>query len=215
LTNVVIRDSYGDFTFIIGNHRYRCSLSLAQFLSPRVAKLHSVDDTVDEIRIGVEDPDELVGVVLEAARGDSITIDSAHRLMFLAICAVLWNSELYESIYGQLGSEVMMENVIDRLRFLWATRCDISTEFEFIASHFYGFLCRPDALKALPFSMIFEIIGQGSLSVDSEDNPCDFISKGIETTRDSFSLLEFVRLEYCSTNTERFFRPTFPVFFQN
>jgi hypothetical protein len=48
-----------------------------------------------------------------------------------------------------------MENVLDRLRFLSATRSDISTELEFIASHFYDFLRRRDALNALPFSMIY------------------------------------------------------------
>jgi hypothetical protein len=56
--------------------------------SDGVAELRSIDDMIDEIRIGVEDPDELFGVVLE----------------------------LYESICGQLGSEVTIENVIDRLR---------------------------------------------------------------------------------------------------
>jgi hypothetical protein len=200
LKNVAVRDSCDEFTFIVGGHRYPCSSSLAQFLSPRVAELHSVDDMIDEIRIGVEDPDELFGVVLEAVRGGSITVDSAYRLMFWAICTALWNLELYESICGQLGSEVMMENVIDRLRFLWATRCDIYTELEFIASHFCDFLCRPDALKALPFLMISEIIGHGSLRLDSENGLYDFISKGTETPRDMFGLLEFVRLEYCSTN---------------
>jgi hypothetical protein len=69
-----------------------------------------------------------------------------------------------------------------------------------MASHFYDFLCRPDALKALPFSVISEIVSHGSLSVDSEDGLYDFICKGTETTRDTFGLLEFVRLEYCSTN---------------
>jgi hypothetical protein len=122
LTNVAVRDSYNDFIFIVGDHPYQCSSSLAHFLSPCVAELHSADETIDEIRIGVEDPDELFGAVLEAARGCSITVDSAHRLTFVAICAALWNSEIYELICGQLGGEVKIDNVIDRLRFLWATR---------------------------------------------------------------------------------------------
>jgi hypothetical protein len=55
-------------------------------------------------------------------------------------------------------------------------------------------------LKALPFSAIYEILGHGSLTIDSEDGLYDFISKGIETRREMFPLLEFVRLEYCSTD---------------
>jgi hypothetical protein len=51
----------------------------------------------------------------------------------------------------------------------------------------------------LPFSLLYEIISQGSLRLDSEDSLYDFISHGIETNREMFSLLEFVRWEYCST----------------
>jgi hypothetical protein len=72
-------------------------------------------------------------------------------------------------------------------------------ELEFIASHFYDFSRRPDALNALPFPMIYEIVSHGSLRLESEDSLYDFISHGIETNREIFSLLEFVRLPYCST----------------
>jgi hypothetical protein len=69
-----------------------------------------------------------------------------------------------------------------------------------MASHFYDFLYRRDAAKALPFSMIYEIISQRSLRLGSEDSLCYFIIEGIKTNWKMFSLLEFVRLEYCSTN---------------
>jgi hypothetical protein len=48
--------------------------------------------------------------------------------------------------------------------------------------------------------MISEIIGHGPLSVDSEDGLYEFIRGCTETTRDTFDLLEFVKLEYCLTN---------------
>jgi hypothetical protein len=51
----------------------------------------------------------------------------------------------------------------------------------------------------LPFSLLYEIVAQRSLRIDSEDSLCDFISKGIETNQEMFGLLEFVRWEYCST----------------
>jgi hypothetical protein len=86
LANDAVRDWCGDFTFIVGDHRYRCRSSVAWFLSPRFSKLRSIDDTIDEIRIDVEDGDELFGSVLEAAQCGEIAVDSAHRLTFVAIC---------------------------------------------------------------------------------------------------------------------------------
>ncbi|MDR1557746.1 MAG: hypothetical protein LBS88_12085, partial [Tannerellaceae bacterium] len=120
--------------------------------------LHWINATISELRLEVEDRDNFFGSVLEAARGGRIAVDFAHRPTFVAICASLLNSELYESVCGQLSDEVTIENVFDRIRFLSTTRCDISTELEFLASHFYDFLRRPDALNALPFSMIYMII---------------------------------------------------------
>jgi hypothetical protein len=85
-------------------------------------------DTIDELKIDVEDPDELFGAMLEAALCGNIMVNSGHRLTLLAICAALGNPELPESIWNQLGDDAMRENVVDRLRFLSATRCNISRE---------------------------------------------------------------------------------------
>jgi hypothetical protein len=115
--------------------------------------------------------------------------------MLVAICAALWNSELCESACSQLTYEVTMKDVVDRLGFLSAIRCDISAELEFIASHFYDFLSRPDALKALPFSVLYEVIGHGSLILESEDILYDFVSKNMAMNPEMYCLLEFVRLE--------------------
>jgi hypothetical protein len=76
-----------------------------------------VDDTIDEIKIDVEDPDELCGAVLEAARC-TLMVNSGNCLTFMVICTALGNSERPESIWSQLGDGVMRENVVDRLRFL-------------------------------------------------------------------------------------------------
>jgi hypothetical protein len=92
LANVPIGDWSEDFTFIVGDHRYRCPLSVAQLLSPGLSELHSIDTTISELRLEVEDRDKLFGSVLEAAKGNSIAVDSAHRRTFARICAALWNS---------------------------------------------------------------------------------------------------------------------------
>jgi hypothetical protein len=71
LANVAVRDWSDNFIFIVGHRHYQCPSSLTKFLSPWVTRLHSVDDTIDEMKIDVEDPDELFGAVLEAVRQHS------------------------------------------------------------------------------------------------------------------------------------------------
>jgi hypothetical protein len=118
-------------------------------MPPRVASLRWIDATILDLRLEVDDGDDLFGSVLEAAGGGSIAVDSAHRPTFVGICGALWNSELYESVCPQLDDRVPMLNVVDHLHFLPATRRHISTELEFISSQFYDFLRRPDALRGL------------------------------------------------------------------
>jgi hypothetical protein len=69
---VAVGDWSDDFTFIVGNHRHLRPSSVAQFLSPLVSNLHCIDATISELRLEVQDGDELFGSVLEAAQGCNI-----------------------------------------------------------------------------------------------------------------------------------------------
>jgi hypothetical protein len=99
------RDWSDDFTFIIGDHRSRCPSSIAQFLSPRVAKFHSIDATIKELRLETEGRDGLFHIVLKIAKGGRMAIDSVRRRTFAPICTTRWNSELYDFIYGPLAAK--------------------------------------------------------------------------------------------------------------
>jgi hypothetical protein len=118
LTNVAVLDCSDELMFIIGDHRYRCPLSVAQFLSPRVSTPHSIDATISELKFEFENGGELFGPVFKTTRGGSIVVDSAHRQTFAEICASLWNSELYRSVFPDLDDQVKIEDVIDHARFL-------------------------------------------------------------------------------------------------
>jgi hypothetical protein len=69
---------------------------------------------ISELRLEVENGHDLFGSVMEAARSGRIAVDSAHRLTFAAICAAVWNSDLYESVCGELRDKVTTENVVGR-----------------------------------------------------------------------------------------------------
>jgi hypothetical protein len=50
-----------------------------------------IDSTIHELRLAVDDRDELFGPVLEAAGGDSIALDSVCQQTSAAISAALRN----------------------------------------------------------------------------------------------------------------------------
>jgi hypothetical protein len=110
-----------DFTFILGGRRYQCSYVIARFLLFRVSVIQSIDDTIDEVNIDIDDPADLFARLLSVGSGGSVLIEATTRMQFISLCGTLWNSELYENVCGRLGDEITNENVSDHLRFLSAT----------------------------------------------------------------------------------------------
>jgi hypothetical protein len=72
--NVAVRDWSDDFAFSVGDQRYQCCSSVAQFLSPLVSKLHSIDATISGLTRAIEDGDKLLGSVLEAAKAAALRL---------------------------------------------------------------------------------------------------------------------------------------------
>jgi hypothetical protein len=76
--NVAARDSSDDFTLILGDHCYRSRSSFARLLPLHVSRIEGVDEMIEEIRIDIEDPDELFYVMLTDAGGSTTLVDSKH-----------------------------------------------------------------------------------------------------------------------------------------
>jgi hypothetical protein len=53
-----------DFTFVLGDEKYRCPGLIAEFLSPRISSLRQEDATVAEFHLETPDPDRLFPNIL-------------------------------------------------------------------------------------------------------------------------------------------------------
>jgi hypothetical protein len=196
LHNICQKDK--GFTFIVGPRRYDCPLFVAEFLSPRIHDLRSVDNTFDEYEIEIEDPDGHFEGFLSLGSGSTIKITESNRLTILSVSGELWNSELYECICPSASSSLTMSSAVDRISFFARMRGNISNEVSFIASHFHELNDPSDSLRSLPFSAIYEILSDNSLKIKSEDLLYDFILSRAEDDCEYSGLLEQIRFEYLS-----------------
>jgi hypothetical protein len=71
--------------------------------------------------------------------GDDIDFLRITRKMTVATADSCLAGHVLRITESTFPVEVLMENVVDRLGSLSASRCHISTKFAFIASHFYVF----------------------------------------------------------------------------
>jgi hypothetical protein len=158
-----------DFTFIVGDTRYRCPSFVACFLSPRICRLQASDPTVREFEIETPDPNHNFERILSLCSGSSVRISDCAEFAS-SVSVEFLNRELYEAINGKLSDELSIEKVIDRINFLRAIREDYAAEVEFCAKHFHEIEMKD--LSSLSFEILSGIISSKSLLLKDEDSLC-------------------------------------------
>jgi hypothetical protein len=75
-----------DFTFIVGDDRYKCPSFVAAFLSPRVCSLQRTDGTLHEFIIETKDPNQLFESIVGLGEGRSMTVSATNSSFVRSIC---------------------------------------------------------------------------------------------------------------------------------
>jgi hypothetical protein len=195
LTKIPKCEERDDFMFIVGNRRYLCPGIIADFLSPRLCKLHAVDCSICEFLIETRDSESVFGSFIDLSFGHSVEIRDSDREIFISLCRELWNQELYDAL---VGSDLTQSNAIERLEFLEGIEGNSSVAVDFIASNFSDFSI--EELKWLRLSAISAIVHHRSLKLSSEDSIYDFVVDLVESDLAFFALFEAVRFEYLSVD---------------
>jgi hypothetical protein len=187
-----------DFTFIVGENRYHCPTFLASFLSPRICQLQMNDPTLQEFSIETKDPTSIFDRILQLCYGSTFEVGE-NISIFRSIICELNNRELYEELFESFESTLTILNVVDRLKFLFSNGDFCDCEFDFCLTHFSELDLK--SIFSLPFELILSLISNESIQLKDEDSLYEMIL--IHQKEDSrfFSLFEYVRFEYLSTNS--------------
>jgi hypothetical protein len=187
------------FVFMVGTQKYACHRYIADFLSPRIGDLHRSDPSLSEYIINTEDKFNLFKFFLTLAEGQSIEICPESIGFWSALCHELGNAEIYEKISESLDHDLSIENALSRVEFRISLDQDISSEIQFIASHFSDFPI--SSLKMLSLELLSGILSHSNLIVLSDDWLCAFVSELVDNDISFFSLYEQIRFEYLSTDS--------------
>jgi hypothetical protein len=194
LMNIPKRQDLDDFEFIVGNSRYRCPWFIADFLSPRVGQLHSIDNTHCEFIVKTSDVNGDFSKFISLGRGERVEIDSGLGSFFETLGEEFLNEELMNFVSSQV--ELITENVVGRLCRRYLLNFDCSREIDFIASHFTEI--DESSLKTLDDSILSQILSSSSLKIENEDWLYEHIWSLVESDRSHFSLVQFIKFEFVS-----------------
>lgn len=211
------------FCFQIGQKQIVMNSFYADFISPIVASHHRADPTLDILIFdgfftkGLEEfasfskeviTEEIAMIVLQLASGVAVDVnqDQAFKLRFFSI--IIGNEELYQKVNEIFPTEFNEGNI--ELYLQHALCCYYFSKFypdfnfsevtDFLANNFYAL--NQDMLLQLPKSILYMIISNSHLKLDSEDSLLDFVlrifqkesedgKKANEGKGDELSIIEF------------------------
>jgi hypothetical protein len=206
LKNIPHREELDDFEFIVGDAHYRCPWFIADFLSPRIAHLHKIDNTICTYVIETKDPKSEFPGFLSLGRGGTIKMERGSLSFYDSLSEELENAELSAIVCERRNDPITASNVFWRLRRRFNFHFDISKEVEFIASHFHQ--VDTSELKKFDVGILSEILSSKLLKIKSEDWLCDLIWSLVETDQINFTLFQFVSFEFVSVDVARQFIET-------
>lgn len=219
LKNIVLDEK--DFIFIFGKEKIHMNNYLAEFISPKVSHLHHSDKTINSINISCPKEkdipsfneifsEDIVDIIHQISIGSSVEIteDQSSKMKFISI--FLGNEELYkklDDLYPNKFNQSDIISYIERLmilhRFSSITSFDfdVSSTIDFISNNFY--LIDISNILQLPKEILYTIISNKKLRIESEDSFFDFINKYIENNPDiseeeEISFLNEIKIENLS-----------------
>jgi hypothetical protein len=167
LSHIQYGDDMNDFEFIVGDEHYRCPWFIASFLSSRIAKLRSVDNTICQFLIGTKDQGNEFSRFLSLGQGERVTIGRDTLSFYESLSEELLNEELSIVVSEGFMNDMTCDNVFERLRRRHRLNYDISAEVQFIASHLFELAT--SELKSFDLSILMMIFSSPDLKIKNEN----------------------------------------------
>ncbi|OHT11471.1 hypothetical protein TRFO_19116 [Tritrichomonas foetus] len=195
-----------DFHFKIGKRLYPCNQFHAQFISPKVSKqlITDASNSKFEIKANGSRYHKVFKHFIKILNGEEISVKLKYADVFIDICQQLGNVELLDTIYSLSQQEITTENAIQLLQLKNSFGGKIKQEANFIASNFDAF--PEEDLMNLSTDLLFDILSNTNLTIDSEDYVFNFIKKLIDKDSKAKYLLSTVNvINLSSENLSKYF----------
>ncbi|KAK8840841.1 hypothetical protein M9Y10_027668 [Tritrichomonas musculus] len=194
----IISTSENDFCFIFGEHEIKMNAIFAEFISPYVSNLHRSDPTSNSIYFDAffDDilknthnsydrifTDEIIYLFKRISSGFPIQLDEEQSIQMRIISIIIGNEELFDKISESHPFCIDQSNADFYLKYLnnLSHLTQYSSQFKYteiidcISRHFYSFT--DEQLLQLSKPLLYTIISNENLKINSEDSLLDFIDK--------------------------------------
>jgi hypothetical protein len=174
-----------DFRFVVGERDYPCPWFLADFISPKIGRLHASEPSLSEFVIATPDSGQHFGEILSAGRGASLSVTEVNRPFLVSVAAELENVELYWLLNDPAKDGATVSEFCERFCESAFPETATTQSIEFIASHFFEM--DQSFLAALPLSTLDRVLSDAGVLLESEDHLCEIVLMRLKTESESES----------------------------
>lgn len=190
LNNIILdnNNTSNTFRFVFGEHEITLNNIYAEFISPIVSNLHHSDPTIDSIHFENnfnEDlfSEDILSLFKNISRGIPVKFNSEQGFKLQLISIIIDNEELLEKINQIHPFEINENNIKEYLHYLQLFHSftqpsryfNYSNIINFMSSNFY--LLDKSELVKLPKKILYSIISNTNLKIETENSLFDFIQK--------------------------------------
>lgn len=196
-----------DFTFIINGKKIRTSKFAADILSPKIAKMHVNDPTLNEFIIRTQcngNPSYLLNLI-----NFEYNEIPASEAPFLSEVIEKLGNESIKVFEENKKSSISLDNVFDLIKrhdlFQIYYANDLKQDIDFISEHFFEIKDEPEGLQNLSLSTLQRIFDNPNLQLNSEDQLINCINFIYSKNPEYSSLYEYVEFTNVSpANIQKF-----------
>lgn len=220
LTNLVFNSHQEEeFELIFNENRIKMKTIFAEFISPKISKLHQLDPTLKSVCFtnqlcDVNFDKEVLSKLNLLSSGNMISITQSESYQLQLIALLLDNEELFSNINNIFPNDINENNIDKYLTNLTIMskisstidHFDIQNIIDFISSHFYSI--DQNKLIQIPKRILYSIISNEHLQIESEDSLFEFINKIFNDDNNDDTDLDIInfyeKLEFTQLSKEKF-----------
>jgi hypothetical protein len=187
------------FEFLVGGESAKCSTLVADFLSPKIARMRVADPTINYFELETKCSSAQFEQFLSLASGAPIPETGPNVECFFFLSHELGNQELLSHLCPtdkSTKAPLTPANVLSVLHFNEHLELDCEREISFLASHFEEF-CDSD-LADWDVDRLYILFSHPQFQISNEDFLYAFVLRRAREDMSFISLLEFVHFELLS-----------------
>jgi hypothetical protein len=185
-----------DFQFIGAGTTYNTANLVADFLSLKLARLHSANPGLESFTLDMPDPQKRFTDFLALAHGDPILIDDESASVFTTFATLLENPELFQFLREAYPAELTRDTSLDVLSLLSRMSLPNSNEVDYAATNFFDY--RQEKLFELPVDVFRAILRSSAFPAGRDEDLFSVLEAATRANPRYFDLFEYVSFEKLS-----------------